>query len=115
MNAVSQWLSSQIFVAFDTETTGMWAPVHRLVEIGGVRFSIEGGTLGSFSELIHPQRAMPPEVIPIHGITDNMVAGADTADNVLLRFGEFCGDAILIAHNAPFDLSFLVFVDELTK
>jgi len=86
----------------------MWAPVHRLVEIGGVRFSIADGTLGSFSELIHPQRTMPPEVIPIHGITDEMVAGADTADKVLTRFGEFCGDAILIAHNAPFDLSFVV-------
>jgi DNA polymerase III subunit epsilon len=108
MNAVPQWLSNQTFVAFDTETTGMWAPVHRMVEIGGVRFSIADGILGSFSELIHPQRAMPPEVIPIHGITDDMIAGAETADNVLRRFGDFCGDAILIAHNAPFDLSFVV-------
>jgi DNA polymerase III subunit epsilon len=108
MNTYSEWLVSQTFVAFDTETTGMWAPVHRLVEIGGVRFSIREGTSGSFSELIHPQRTMPPEVIPIHGITDAMVAGADSADKVLERFREFCGSAILIAHNAPFDLSFVV-------
>ena len=104
----SKWLTAQTFVAFDTETTGMWAPVHRLVEMGGVRFTIADGLSDSFSELINPQRPMPPEVIPIHGITDQMVAEADTADNVLRRFEKFCGDAILIAHNAPFDLSFVV-------
>jgi len=108
MAECSAWLTAQTFVAFDTETTGMWAPVHRLVEMGGVRFSIDDGTTDSFSELINPQRPMPPEVIPIHGITDQMVASADTAENVLRRFAEFCGDSILIAHNAPFDLSFVV-------
>jgi DNA polymerase III epsilon subunit family exonuclease len=108
MKQMSEWLRRQTFVAFDTETTGMWAPVHRLVEIGGVKFSPERDDTETFSELINPQRPIPADVIPVHGITDSMVAHAATAGDVLSRFESFCGDAIMIAHNAAFDLSFVV-------
>ncbi len=96
------------FVAFDTETTGIWAPSHKIVEIAGVKFSIDKGIIANFQELINPGRSMPAEVISIHGITDEMVAEADKADSVLQRFETFCGpDSILIAHNAGFDISFV--------
>ncbi len=96
------------FVAFDTETTGLWAPVHNIVEIGAVAFSLEGDDTENFQTLVNPGRKMPPEVIRIHGITDDMVAGAPPAPEALAQFFAFCGDdSVLIAHNAMFDISFL--------
>ena len=104
----SEFVRRQPFVAFDTETTGLWAISNRLVEIAAVRFTLEEGQIGSFQSLINPQRKIPPEVIRIHGITDSMVADADQAGPVLTRFFEWIQpDDILIAHNAPFDISFL--------
>jgi DNA polymerase-3 subunit epsilon len=96
------------FVAFDTETTGLDAAFHRVVEIGAVQFRPDSETVTTFATLVDPGRPMPPEVIPIHGITDEMVAGAPLAEEALRRFYDFCPpNAILLAHNAPFDLSFL--------
>ena len=94
-------------VAFDTETTGLWAPANRLVEIAGVRFSIDSDKIETFEAFINPGRAIPPDAIAVHGITDEMVATANTAEKVLNEFAKFCGNSILIAHNAPFDVSFL--------
>jgi len=103
---VSNYLGGLTFVAFDTETTGIWAASNRLVEIAAVKFSIGSDTAETFSELINPRREIPDEVIRIHGITNEMVASADTASGVLKRFVDFCGsDSVLIAHNAPFDIS----------
>jgi DNA polymerase III epsilon subunit family exonuclease len=101
-------LEQQEFVAFDTETTGLNAAFHRIVEIGAVKFRIGSSEQLRYATLVNPGRPMPPEVIPIHGITDEMVANAPVADLVLREFAEFCGpDIVLLAHNAPFDLSFL--------
>ncbi len=99
---------STVFVAFDTETTGLWAPTNRILEVGAVRFSLAGPSFESFHELVNPQCHIPKEVIPIHGITDAMVADARLAHEVLPDFIAFCGtERVLIAHNAPFDMSFL--------
>ncbi len=95
------------FVAFDTETTGLWAPAHRLVEIAGVKFTVENKKIETFKSLINPGRPIPLDAIAVHGITDEMAATAKTADMVLSKFAKFCGIAILIAHNAPFDVSFI--------
>jgi DNA polymerase-3 subunit epsilon len=101
-------LRNQTFVAFDTETTGLWAPAHRLVELAAVKFHLDRQHIDSFQSLINPQRPIPDEVVEIHGITDEMVADAPTVKPVLERFIEFCGDdSILIAHNALFDISFI--------
>ncbi|MEW6412327.1 MAG: exonuclease domain-containing protein [Candidatus Zixiibacteriota bacterium] len=105
---LSDYLKRQVFVAFDTETTGMWAPINRLVELAAVKFTLEDGPIETFQSLINPLRPVPEEVIEIHGITDEMVAGSPTADRVLSDFLGFCGpESILIAHNAPFDISFV--------
>ena len=100
-------LSSQTFVAFDTETTGLWAQAHRVVEIGAIRFSLGSESTEIFSTLIDPKRPMPEEVINIHGITDEMVADAPSIEKVLPLFIDFCGDSILLAHNASFDIAFI--------
>ncbi|MBD3403443.1 WYL domain-containing protein [candidate division GN15 bacterium] len=106
--AFSPWLAEQRFVAFDTETTGLWAASNRIVEIAGVAFRPGSDQTESFQELVNPGTPIPDEVVGIHGITDDMVADADSVGPVLARFFEFCGDeAILIAHNAPFDISFV--------
>jgi DNA polymerase III epsilon subunit len=96
-------------VALDTETTGLQPMVHRLVEIGAVRFRLDGCELATFQQLIDPEIPIPPEVQQVHGITDAMVRRKPTIEHVLPQFIEFLGesDTILLAHHAPFDLSFL--------
>lgn len=110
MDAVNftQFMKHQPFVAFDTETTGLWAISNRLVEIAAVRFTFEDGQIDIFQSLINPQRNIPPEVIRIHGITDDMVADADPVGPVLRRFGDWLNaEDILMAHNAMFDIAFV--------
>lgn len=95
-------------VAFDTETTGMWAASHQIVELGAVLMTGDGSIVKEYQSLVNPGRPIPPEVIPVHGITDLMVAQAPRMNIVLSQFLEFAlGADFLIAHNAPFDLGFL--------
>jgi len=106
--SISEYIARQEFVALDTETTGIWAPAHRVVEIAAVKFKLGGTITSQFESFVNPERSMPPEVIKIHGITDEMLADAPDAKLVWQRFIEFCGDdSILVAHNAPFDVSFV--------
>jgi len=104
---LTAYLKAQPFVAFDTETTGLWAPTHRIVEIGAVRFHLESDHVEIFNSLVNPQRPMPPEVIRVHRITDEMVASAPPIEEVIPEFIRFCDGAVMIAHNAPFDISFV--------
>ena len=96
-------------VAFDTETTGLFPMMHRLVEIGAVRFRLDGRELATFEQLIDPHILIPSKVQQVHGITDRMVRGQPTVEQVIPQFIEFLGapDTILLAHNALFDLGFL--------
>jgi DNA polymerase III epsilon subunit family exonuclease len=102
------YLQTKEFVAFDTETTGIWAPANRIVEIGAVKFRLGQEKTDRFQELINPERDIPAEVVDIHGITNSMVQSCRTVEPVLQSFFDFCGpDSILIAHNAQFDISFV--------
>lgn len=101
-------LKSSRLVAFDTETTGLWAPSHRIVEIGAVAFEIDSDRTRTFASLVKPEIPIPDEVIGIHGITNDMVTDAPGIEDALIAFLEFCEkDSVLIAHNAPFDISFV--------
>lgn len=99
------------FVAFDLETTGLFPVANRIVEFGAVRFRLDGRVLGTWEQLVDPECAIPPEVTDIHGITDAMVCGQPTLAQALPGFLDFLGgsEAILLAHNAAFDLGFLNF------
>jgi DNA polymerase III epsilon subunit family exonuclease len=102
-------LSEVTFVAFDTETTGLQPIVHRLVEVGAVRFRLDGCELATFQQLIDPHIPIPRDVQQVHGITDRMVRGEPTVEQVIPHFVDFleAPDTILLAHNAPSDLGFL--------
>ncbi len=95
------------YVVLDFETTGL-SPRKgsEVVETGAVR--MEGGKVtASFEELSRPVRPIPPGALAVHGISNEMVADQPYFSAVLPRLLDFLGDSILVAHNAPFDRSFL--------
>ncbi|MDX1657534.1 MAG: DEDD exonuclease domain-containing protein [Nitriliruptorales bacterium] len=94
------------FVVVDLETTGLRAASDRITEIGAVKVQ-RGEVLGELQTLVHPGRPIPPKITAVTGITDHMVSGAPPVGSVLPMFLEFLGDAVLVAHNARFDTSFL--------
>jgi DNA polymerase-3 subunit epsilon len=95
------------FVVVDLETTG-WSPdTARITEIGAVRFT-GGRVTGEFCTLINPGQAIPADIAALTGISDAMVARAPVIGAVLPDFLAFAGGAVLTAHNAPFDVSFLI-------
>ncbi|QDK47223.1 3'-5' exonuclease [Bdellovibrio sp. ZAP7] len=94
------------FVAFDFETTGTVPGVDQIIEIGAVRF-INGEPEAVFATLVDPLRPIAPGASKVNGIYDNMVKGKPTIDTLLDSLADFCGDDILVAHNAPFDAQFL--------
>ena len=95
------------FVVFDIETTGFSPTKNRIIEIGAVKVS-EGKIVDRFSTFVDPLTPIPFEIEKLTGITDDMVMGAEQIDVVLPRFLEFCEGCILVAHNARFDMSFIM-------
>ncbi len=95
------------FIAFDLETTGTVSSVDRIVEVGAVRF-VDGLPDAIFSTLVDPQIPIPPGASRINQIYDSMVQGKPTIETLLESLTEFCGDDVLVAHNAPFDVQFLI-------
>ena len=99
-------LATVAFTVVDLETTGGTPGFTKITEIGAVR--IEGGEqVATFSQLVDPQQVVPHQITQITGITDDMVTGQPTIDQVLPAFVEFSAGSVLVAHNARFDLGFL--------
>ncbi|MGE0632762.1 MAG: PolC-type DNA polymerase III [Pseudobdellovibrionaceae bacterium] len=95
------------FIAFDLETTGTVASVDAIVEIGAVRF-VNGQVDAVYSTLVDPCRPIPPGASAVNGIFNEMVAGKPKIETLLDSFAEFCGEDLMVAHNASFDASFLI-------
>ncbi len=93
-------------VVFDIETTGLSAQHCKIIEIGAVKIS-KGMVTDRFDEFVDPEIPIPKEITELTSITDEMVSGAGKIKEVLLRFLDFVGDKILIAHNANFDTGFI--------
>ena len=94
------------FVVIDTETTGLSPVFDKIIEIGAVRVS-SGKIVDTFSSLINPGIHIPATISELTGISDEMVANSDCIEIVLPKFMEFCQGAVLVAHNAPFDIEFI--------
>ena len=101
-------LRNLTYVVFDTETTGLLPEKDDVVQIGAVRLvnarRVEGEV---FDTLVDPGRAIPATSTKVHGISDDMVRGAPTMAEAGARFRQFAQDAVLVAHNAPFDMAFM--------
>lgn len=95
------------FVVFDIETTGFSPVNNRIIEIGAVRVS--GGEIADrYSTFINPDVPIPFEIEKLTGIHDDMVMGAPMIETILPEFLDFCKDAVLVAHNANFDMGFIM-------
>ncbi|WP_298612692.1 exonuclease domain-containing protein [uncultured Thiothrix sp.] len=99
-------LTELTYTVFDTEATGLNpAGGDETIQIGAVRI-VNNKLLHNefFEQLIDPKRPIPPETIPIHGITPEMVKGQPTIESVLPAFHTFAQETVLVAHNAAFDM-----------
>ncbi len=94
------------FVVFDLETTGPKTPPCRIMELGAIRVS-RGRIVAEFQTLINPLMPIPPFIAGLTGISDSMVSTAPTFDEVAEDWLNFAQDAVLVAHNAPFDVRFI--------
>src|SRR5436305_568227 len=99
-------LEHATYVVVDLETTGLRPGVARICEIGAVR--VDGFELGDeFQTLVNPGMPIGATITALTGLRDRELARAPRADVAVRRFLAFAGDAVLVAHNARFDLSFL--------
>lgn len=93
-------------IAFDLETTGLSPSKDRIVEIGALKLK-NREIIEEFHTLVDPEIPIPEAVTAIHGITDDKVIGAPKEEEAVRKFIEFAGSAVLTAHNADFDTSFI--------
>jgi DNA polymerase III epsilon subunit family exonuclease len=94
------------FVVVDVETTGAKTPPCRVTEIGAYRIA-NGRIVAEFQTLVNPQARIPPFIVGLTGITDEMVRDAPLFEEIASDWLRFAGDAVLVAHNSQFDTRFL--------
>tara|TARA_B100001248_G_scaffold262582_1_gene259641 strand:+ start:9634 stop:10248 length:615 start_codon:yes stop_codon:yes gene_type:complete len=94
------------FISFDLETTGFLPGVDQITEIGAVRF-VDGDVDAVYSTLVNPGKNIPEAAQKVTGISNEMVKDSPKIDDLLPSFADFCGDDLIVAHNAPFDVQFL--------
>jgi DNA polymerase-3 subunit alpha (Gram-positive type) len=109
-------LQKGVFVVFDIETTGLnhnpaMGKMDKIIELGAVKI-IDGEMREKFSSFIACPTKLPAEIIDLTGITDADLVGAPEVDKVLADFFKFADGATLVAHNAPFDCSFVQYYGE---
>ena len=94
------------YVAFDLETTGLSSQNDTIIEIGAVILK-QGKEIDRFQTFVDPHQKLDKKIVDLTGITDDMLIGAPSIEEVLPKFLEFCGDRPMIAHNADFDVGFV--------
>lgn len=94
------------YVVFDLETTGFSPDKNRIIEIGAVKVE-QGQIIDRFSTFVNPETPIPFRIEELTSIKDDMVLDAPKIEEILPEFMEFCKGAIMVAHNADFDMSFI--------
>lgn len=100
-------LEEATYVVFDVETTGLSAIYDSIIELAAVKM-YKGNIIETFEEFIDPGHPLSATTIQLTGITDDMVKGSKSEAQVLNEFAKFSNDCILVAHNASFDMGFLL-------
>lgn len=100
-------INQQTFIVFDTETTGLDPIENEIIEIGAIKVS-NGQIVDEFNQLIKPKYGLNAEAMAVNNITGNMLKDMPPMKEVLPRFFAFIGDSLLVAHNAEFDIRFLL-------
>ena len=106
---VTNYIDGKIYdtyVVFDIETTGLSSRNDKITEIGAVKIK-DGIIIDRFSQLINPEKEIPQVVEDLTGISNSLVENEPTIEEVIPKFYEFAKDAVLVAHNAKFDISFI--------
>ncbi|MBW7454214.1 PolC-type DNA polymerase III, partial [Paenibacillus sepulcri] len=106
MNSREEAMQSAVYVVFDIETTGLSVVNNKIIELAGVKMQ-DGKEIGRFSTFINPHEAIPYNIQQLTNITNEMVQDAPELAPKLRDFIEFVGDAVLVAHNARFDMGFM--------
>lgn len=96
----------QTYVVFDLETTGLKAEQGNIIEIGAVKLK-DGKVEDRFSTFVNAGVIIPPNIVALTGITDDMLIDAPLTRDVLQAFEEFTRGCVLVAHNASFDVGFI--------
>ena len=94
------------YCVLDLETTGFSFRTEKITEIGIMKIK-DGKVIDKFSCFVNPEKPIPPDVVKVTNITDEMVKNAETIDKVFPKILEFIGDCVIVAHNADFDMGFL--------
>jgi DNA polymerase III epsilon subunit family exonuclease len=105
-NVEARGLYETDFVVVDVETTGAKTPPCRVTEIGAYRVS-RGRIVAEFQTLVNPETVIPPFIVQLTGITNDMVKDAPVFEDVAHDWLDFADEAVLVAHNSTFDVRFL--------
>lgn len=105
-NPQDRSLLDDTYVVFDVETTGLSAVYNTIIELAAVKVK-DGEIIDRFESFANPHEKLSPLIIDLTGITDDMVENAPEINDVIKDFHEWMGDAILVAHNASFDMGFI--------
>ncbi|MFS8579178.1 MAG: PolC-type DNA polymerase III, partial [Novibacillus thermophilus] len=99
-------LKESEYVVFDVETTGLSVVDNTIIELAGVKMK-DGKVVDRFETFVNPHQPIPEHIQKLTNITQEMVENAPELEDVIREFTEFVGDAVLVAHNARFDMGFL--------
>ena len=99
------------YCVLDIETTGLSRQTEKITEFGIMKVK-NGEVIDTFECFVNPEKPIPPKVVEVTHITDDMVKDAETIDKVMPKVLEFVGDSVIVAHNANFDVGFIKYNSE---
>ncbi|WP_018750954.1 PolC-type DNA polymerase III [Paenibacillus sanguinis] len=106
LNSRDDNLKAATYIVFDIETTGLSVTQNKIIEIAAVKME-DGKEVDRYATFVNPHVRIPYNIQQLTNINDEMVKDAPEAEEVLKQFVQFAGDAVLVAHNARFDVDFV--------